>query len=246
MFLTIITVTFNAEQWIERTLCSVLCQTDTDYEYLIIDGASTDNTLAVVRRYQPLFEGRMTFVSEPDNGLYYAMNKGISLAQGQFLWFLNAGDEIYHEQTIADLHTLPKADILYGQAVVTDATGRIVGRYHKQPPEHLALRDMLGGLVVCHQAFLLRRTLATPFDTRYRIAADYDWVIRTLKNTERTTYLPEPICRFLQNGLSQSHPFNAWKERFRIMRLHFSLPKTILAHIKISFLYIFRLLHLTA
>ena len=240
MFLTIITVTFNARQWIERTLHSVLRQTDTDYEYLLIDGASTDDTLAIARQYQPLFNGRMTIVSEPDNGLYYAMNKGIARAQGQFLWFMNAGDEIHGKNAIALLHDQADYDIIYGKALVSDANGKTTGYYHKQPPEHLSLRDMLGGLVVCHQALLVRRTLAPLYDTRYRIAADYDWLIRILKTTSQTKFIPEPVCRFLQNGLSQSNPMRAWKERFLIMRQHFSLTTALAAHIKITLSYILR------
>lgn len=240
MLLTIITVTYNAEQWIERTLSSILAQSEQDYECLVIDGASTDHTMAVVQRMQPLFHGRLSFISEPDEGIYDAMNKGIRNTKGQFIWFLNAGDELTKNAlSLAFPYMQTSTDLIYGKTLTTDADGQITGQYHKTPPQQLQLQSLTNGLVVCHQAMAVRRAIAPYYDTSYRIAADYDWVIRILTNTNKTTYIPDYLCRFLKGGMSQQNKHKAWKERFRIMRKHFGLLATLYYHIPIAFRYLF-------
>ena len=99
--ISIITITYNAERWLERTMRSVHAQSCKDYEYIIVDGASKDGTVDIIRRLEPQFKGRLSWKSEPDKGLYDAMNKGIARATGDFLWFMNAGDEIYAPDTLA-------------------------------------------------------------------------------------------------------------------------------------------------
>lgn len=249
MFATIITITYNAEQWIERTLKSVLMQTDKDYEYLIIDGASADSTMDIVRRYEPLFEERMKHISEPDEGLYYAMNKGLQAATGDFVWFMNAGDEIYTPDTLRQIkeayakranNNTPLPDILYGKALTADATGKTIGEYHKTAPKHLTRQDLLNGLVVCHQAMLVRRDIAPLYDTAYRITADYDWVIRLTEKTENNLYIDDYLCRFLTDGLSQRRYKQSWKERFRVMHRHFGLLLTLKSHLIIAAQYLHR------
>ena len=101
MTVSIITITYNAAQWLERTMQSVLAQSCKDYEYIIVDGGSRDGTIDIVKRLESLFEGRLSWKSEPDKVLYDAMNKGIARAKGDFLWFVNAGDEIYAPDTLA-------------------------------------------------------------------------------------------------------------------------------------------------
>ena len=245
MFVSIISVTYNAAQWIERTMTSVLNQTCKDYEYIVIDGASTDNTMQVVRRYEPLFEGRMRYISEPDNGLYFAMNKGIVMAKGDFLWFMNAGDEVYADTTlqqVKDAFALSpdkdKANIIYGKALTADASGKTIGEYHKQAPEKLTEKSLLDGLVVCHQAMLVRRFVAPMYNTDYRIAADYDWVIRLTRISEMNIYTGNYLCRFLADGLSQRNYRRSWKERFTVMRRQFGLVPALIAHLKIALRYI--------
>ncbi len=242
MLFTIITVTFNAAQWLERTLKSVLSQQCLNYNYLIIDGASTDQTINIAQQYQPAFNGRMHIVSEPDKGLYDAMNKAIQKAEGQYLWFINAGDEIYSNNTLTLLEqaATTKPDIIYGQAVTSNEKGESVGQYHKTPPEQLTRQSLLNGLVVCHQAFLIKRSIATPYNLNYHIAADYDWVIQAVEKAGHQVYVQQPLCRFLVNGLSQRNPIKAWKERFTIMKRHFGLCATLIAHLKIAFNYLIR------
>ena len=92
MEVSIITVCYNSEKTIERTIKSVLNQTYQDYEYIIVDGASTDKTLDIIKRYEPEFEGKMRWISEQDNGIYYAMNKGIGMAKGKLIGMINIDD----------------------------------------------------------------------------------------------------------------------------------------------------------
>ncbi|MCR4665185.1 MAG: glycosyltransferase [Paludibacteraceae bacterium] len=233
---SIITITYNAERWLERTMRSVLAQTCTEYEYIIVDGGSKDGTVDIIRRMEPLFEGRLAWKSEPDKGLYDAMNKGIAWAKGDFLWFVNAGDEIYAPETLAHImaETKEDTDIVYGKACVVNAEGVKVGEHHKVTPPDLQRRHMLNGLVVCHQAILVRRSVAGQYDTRYRIAADYDWCIRAVTASRRNVYLDEYVCKFLTDGISHRQRKRSWTERFHIMRRHFGLCATLRAHFKIA------------
>ena len=228
MKITIITITYNAERWLEKTMRSVLGQTCKDYEYLIIDGASTDNTLEIVKRLEPAFEGRLIRQSEPDKGLYDAMNKGLARAKGEFVWFINAGDEIYAPETLAHVVAAATAetDIVYGKSCVINAAD-------------LQRNHLLNGLVVSHQAIIVRRQIAAPYDLQYRISADYDWVIKAVSVSRRNCYLDEPLCKFLTEGVSKKQRKRSWEERFVIMRRHFGLFRTLWAHFVIALKYPF-------
>ena len=154
MKISIITITYNAAQWLERTMRSVLAQTSKDYEYIIVDGASTDGTVDIIKRLEPQFEGRLSWHSEPDKGLYDAMNKGIRRAVGDYVWFINAGDEIYNLDTLAHMiaAATDETDIIYGKACIVNAEGIKVSEHHKVTPPNLQRKHFLNGLVVCHQA----------------------------------------------------------------------------------------------
>ena len=239
--ISIITITFNAERWLERTMQSVLAQTCTDYEYIIVDGASKDRTLDIVKRLEPLFEGRLSWNSEPDKGLYDAMNKGIARAKGDFLWFMNAGDELYSPETLAHIVAVTQmdTDIGYGKACIVNAEGQKVSEHHKLTPSNLKREHFLNGLVVSHQAILVRRTIAGNYNTTYRISADYDWVIRAVTTSRKNAYLDEYICKFLTEGVSKKQRKRSWIERFHIMRTHFGLLRTLWAHFLIVLKYPF-------
>ena len=239
--ISIITITYNAERWLERTMLSVLAQTSKDYEYIIVDGRSSDGTIDIVKRLEPRFEGRLSWKSEPDKGLYDAMNKGIARAKGDFLWFVNAGDEIYAPETLA--HVVAAAaedtDIVYGKACIVNAEGVKVSEHHKVTPPDLQRKHLLNGLVVSHQAILVRRSIAGSYDTNYLICADYDWVVRAVSASSRNAYVDEYLCKFLTEGVSQKQRKRAWKERFHIMRAHYGLCATLWAHFLIALKYPF-------
>ena len=239
--ISIITITYNAERWLERTMRSVLAQTCKDYEYIIVDGASKDGTVDIIKRLEPEFEGRLSWKSEPDKGLYDAMNKGIARAKGDFLWFVNAGDEIYAPDTLAHIvaAATDDTDIVYGKACIVNAEGVKVSEHHKVTPSDLQRKHLLNGLVVCHQAILVRRSIADKYNTDYRICADYEWVVKAVTASRKNVYLDEYVCKFLTEGVSQKQRKRAWKERFRIMRDHYGLCATLWAHFLIVLKYPF-------
>lgn len=239
--ISIITITYNAERWLERTMRSVLAQTYKEYEYIIVDGGSKDGTVEIIKRLEPEFEGRLSWKSEPDKGLYDAMNKGIQRTKGDFVWFMNAGDEIYTQDTLAHIvaAATDDTDIVYGKACIVNAEGVKVSEHHKVTPPDLQRKHLLNGLVVCHQAILVRRSIADKYNTDYRICADYDWVVRAVTASRKNAYLDEYVCKFLTEGVSQKQRKRAWKERFHIMRAHFGILPTLWAHFLIALKYPF-------
>ena len=159
---SIITVTFNAEKVFESTAKSVLNQIYSEVEHIIIDGASTDHTLQLARDYARRSDeaGRghtVRITSEPDKGIYDAMQKGLRQATGDYVCFLNAGDWLPDADTlltIADKTDLEhKPGVLYGDTDVVDDEGRFLFRRRLTPPERLTWRSFKHGMVVCHQAF---------------------------------------------------------------------------------------------
>ncbi len=228
---SIITVTWNAADVIAPTVESVQRQTNTDYELLIIDGASTDGTLETVRR---MSINALRVFSEPDNGLYDAMNKGISRARGRYLIFLNAGDAFADDTVLARLAQLAGSNpgVIYGQTQLVDAQRDVVGRRHLTAPRRLTAASFLNGMVVCHQAFVTRRDLAPEYDLRYRLSADYDWCIRVLKKSPANAYAgPAPIISYLADGMTTRHHRASLWERYRIMCHHYGKWRATLAHL---------------
>lgn len=229
---SIITVVYNDRDLLANTIESVLAQEYPYIEYLVIDGGSTDGTVDVIRQYAD----RIAYwVSEPDHGLYDAMNKGLAQASGDYVWFLNAGDLIYASDTLAEIIAhADGADCLYGQAALLDEQGNIVGlRKHKRLPKQLTWKHMRLGMVVSHQALIVARNIAPQYRTEYRIASDIDWTIRVLRKARRIRNTGHIVCKFLLGGLSSRHWRRSLLERFRILTQHFGLPLTVLSHTQI-------------
>jgi len=228
---SIITVTWNAASTIAPTLESVRRQTSSDYEMLIIDGVSTDDTLKIVR--QTSISSLRVF-SEPDNGLYDAMNKGIERAHGRYLIFLNAGDTFADDTVLARLAllTVDNPGVIYGQTQLVDAQRNVVGKRHLTAPKRLTARSFLNGMVVCHQAFVARRDLVPKYDLQYRLSGDYDWCIKVLKKSPANAYVGrEPIIDYLADGMTTSHHQASLWERFRIMSRHYGTCTAIMSHL---------------
>ena len=228
---TIVTVTWNAAEVIEPTLESVRQQNCLDYEYLVIDGASKDNTLDLVREANI---ANTRIFSEPDKGLYDAMNKAIHLAEGRYLIWLNAGDRFAAPDSLARLaaHAEGNPGVIYGQTQLVDATGRVVGMRHLTAPEVLTADSFKQGMLVCHQAFVARRDIVPKYDLQYRFSADYDWCVRVLKASERNAYVgDEPIISFLTDGLTDKYHKKSLLERYRIMCHHYGTLPTLARHV---------------
>lgn len=230
---SIITITFNAATVIEPTLKSVLEQSYGNYEYLLIDGGSTDDTVAKAKASGVVFSH---IVSEPDNGLYDAMNKGIGLASGDYLCFLNAGDAFHSKDTLQDIvkaieneKELP--DVLYGETAEVDAERNFVRMRRLKAPEKLDWRSFRHGMLVCHQAFYARREIAPLYNLEYRLSSDVDWCIRVMKRSRKLVNVNAVVIDYLQNGLSIQNHRASLKERFRIMSRHYGLLPTIGRHL---------------
>ena len=229
---SVITVTYNAEKVLEDTIQSVISQTYHHVEYIIVDGASTDHTMDIVRRYRSHIH---TVVSEPDRGLYDAMNKGMALATGDYLCFLNAGDCFHEDDTLQQmLHTISGnelPDVIYGNTAIVDSEGHFLRMRRLMPPEHLTWRSFRHGMLVCHQAFFAKRTLAEPYDLRYRFSADFDWCIRVMKKARTLHYARLTVVDYLDEGLTtRNHRASLW-ERFRIMVRHYGVLSTVAFHL---------------
>ena len=233
---SIITVTFNAEPFIRRTLESVACQTCKSYEYIIIDGASKDGTLKACEEYADFIS---QIVSEPDKGLYDAMNKGIYRAKGDYLIFLNAGDQFKDANTLQQvLDTVVSSgdrwpDIIYGETEIVDDDNRFVRMRRLAAPEELEWTSFRSGMLVCHQAFWASRALALaePYDLAYRFSADFDWCIRVMKRSSYRLNCHLSTIRYLQGGMSIKNHRASLIERLRIMAKHYGWFDAIGMHL---------------
>jgi len=232
---SIITVVYNAEELVERTLKSVAEQSLQELEHWIIDGASTDTTLQVVERFR---HSRMHVVSERDAGIYDAMNKGLMRATGTFVIFLNAGDEFYDAQVLERaLKQNGHADFIYGETAVVDVKGSMLGDRRLKPPAVLTWKSLQRGMCVSHQSIFMRRELAEPYDLHYRISADIDWTIRMLRKSSSSVNAKCYISKFLEGGVSTSRRNQGLRERFQIMRRHYGLLSTLINHVIILLRY---------
>lgn len=229
--ISIITVTYNASSTITQTLKSVDEQTFTNYEHLIIDGLSKDSTLEILERTPSSL--RVVY-SEKDNGIYDAMNKGISIAKGKYLIFLNAGDCFHSRETLQHIaDTITKNDfpgIVYGQTQIVGPDGERIADRHLTAPEHLSYKSFANGMVVCHQAFIALARLVPLYNLDYRFSADYDWCIQCLQHSRKNVLVPEILIDYLQEGTTTRNHRASLKERFKIMCHYYGTLPTIIRH----------------
>ena len=251
--ISIITVVYNAARLLEKTMDSVRAQRE-NYpyiEYIVVDGASKDGTLDVIKANGDLVSA---YVSEPDKGIYDAMNKGLAMATGTFVWFLNAGDfiysdafllEVFHEgmdweEDEEETSLKPEneegegkdgwADVYYGQTQLVDAQWNPAGMRRLRAPEVLTPKSFRWGMLVCHQSILIRRSLAVPYDLRYKCSADFNWVLQALEKAGRIENTHQTVACYLKGGKSRQMLVLSWRERFQIMRKHFGLLSTLWFH----------------
>lgn len=238
---SIITITFNAENQLPATLSSVKEQSFNDFEHLIIDGGSKDSTVALA---QANGIPGINVTSEPDRGLYDAMNKGMRKATGKYLIFLNAGDAFYSPSTLeeiaATIHRHEYPDIVYGQTQLVNTERQFVGMRHLTAPERLSFDCFKHGMLVCHQAFIVKRSIAEPYDLRYRFSADYEWCLRCLRKMKTNAYTGTTIISYLTDGLTEKNLYASLRERFRIMCHYYGTIPTTLRHIGFLFRYLHR------
>ena len=248
---SIVTITYNADNVLGKTVDSVFSQTYPHVEHVIIDGASTDDTLQVAqdymqRSYAASNGHEIRIVSEPDNGLYDAMNKGLRQVSGDYVLFLNAGDFLPDSEVLSNIarnvglegvsrEKLPV--VLYGNTDIVDNDGRFLRHRRLQPPANLSWRSFRHGMLVCHQAFYARLDIAktVPYDCRYRFSADVDWCIRIMKEAE-IRHLPLlnlhlVVANYTEEGQSTIHHRESLNERYQIMCHHYGKIPTIFMHL---------------
>ena len=230
---SIITITFNAAPVIGPTLQSVLAQSYKNYEYILVDGASKDNTVAVAKASGIKFAH---IVSEPDKGLYDAMNKGMRLAKGDYLCFLNAGDAFHSPDTLEKIvaaiaHEEHLPDVLYGETAEVNEKREFVRMRRLQAPTRLTWKSFKQGMLVCHQAFYARRGIAPEYNLEYRLSADVDWCIKVMKRAKKMVNVKLTVVDYLQNGLSLQNHRASLIERFKVMCSHYGVLSTVAHHL---------------
>ncbi|MGI4727079.1 MAG: glycosyltransferase family 2 protein [Janthinobacterium lividum] len=231
--LSVITVVFNNEKDIERTMLSVLNQTYPNLEYLVIDGKSTDRTLKTIGKYK---DRLAVLISEKDNGIYDAMNKGLAKANGDYVIFMNSGDEFYEKDTVKTVFVnSPDADIYYGETEMIDQNLQSLGRRRHKAPENFTWRDFKYGMSVSHQAIFIRRKLVENYVLKYQLSADIDWILSAAKKTRKIVKVHQYVAKYLVGGLSKKKHLQSLQERFSIMQKHYGLLPTIFNHIIIAF-----------
>lgn len=204
---TVITVCFNAEKEIEKTIKSVLNQTDEFFEYVIVDGLSRDKTVEIANSYKSQFDKKgiiYRIISEKDNGIYNAMNKGTKLASRDWLIFLNAGDYFTDGKTLESInkYCFDDSDIVYGDAIEElDTPSRLRGIKKARPLEMIET-----GMVFCHQSAFIKRSLLMqfPYDETYKISGDYNFFFGSYKKGRIFKHIDEIIAVFTLGGASSN------------------------------------------
>lgn len=237
--LSVITIVFNNAKDIERTVLSVLNQTYNNIEYIIIDGGSTDGTVKVIRKY----ENKITWVSEKDNGIYDAMNKGLQMAKGEYVLFMNSGDEIYDSRTVENVFaSFPNADIYYGETEMYDERWTSLGKRRHQIPDKFTWKSFKYGMNVSHQAIYIKKSITVPYDEKYQLSADIDWIIKAAKKAKTIVKVPGYVAKYLVGGISKKRHRQSLQERFAIFSKYYGFLPNLFNHgviaIKLGWYYL--------
>ena len=247
---SVVTITYKAAAVLQRTLDSVGSQTYANVEHLIIDGASADDTLSMAQLYKDKSDSSdnshsVIVRSEPDNGIYDAMNKGLTQASGDYIIYMNAGDTFPAADTLekvarrCHLNELPSDElpaVLYGNTDIVDENGKFLHHRRLQPPAKLTWRSFRHGMLVCHQAFYARTDVAKnlQYDTRYKYSADVDWCIRIMKEADRLGLplynIGIVVANYLDEGATTRHHRESLRERYHVMVSHYGQVSTFFMH----------------
>lgn len=211
---TVVTVTYNADTYLEATILSILSQNYPDVEFIIIDGGSTDKTLDIIKKYQSQIS---YWVSEPDNGIYDAMNKGIVKAKGEWINFMNVGDGFMDENSISNvMSAIPVGtELVYGNTQLVNEKGKkahtIIGK-----DVHTFLWKGIG---FNHNSLFCKTVLVKkhPFNTFYKIVADSEFIIWCFKQGKQFYHYNKVVNYFLLGGLSQEQSALRLIERWKLV-----------------------------
>jgi glycosyltransferase involved in cell wall biosynthesis len=231
--LSVITIVYNNVKDIERTMLSVINQTYPNIEYTVIDGLSTDGTLEIINRYKTKIA---KLISEKDEGIYDAMNKGLAAATGDYVIFMNSGDEFYTNDTVASVFSsAPDADIYYGETEMINDAGQSLGQRRHKAPEQFSWRSFKYGMSISHQAIYIRRSLTELYDRKYQLSADIDWILRAAKKAKKIVNVHQYVAKYLIGGMSKTKHRQSLAERFDIMKRYYGLAPTLFNHAVIAF-----------
>ncbi len=218
---TIITVVFNSRDLLARTIASVDTLVYPNIEHVIVDGGSTDGTTELLSVQRDV---TVCGVSEQDAGIYDAMNKGLHLATGDYIWFLNAGDTPAARDVLQPLHHADNPDVLYGDTnLVSNEYALVKVAY---APSSLSWQKMTWGMYISHQSIVVRRNLAPKYDLSYRLIADQKWIVEVLRRARSVKYLGRPMSNYLLGGVSQRFYLKCLLEK---IRYSFSIRPSIIA-----------------
>lgn len=206
MKISIITATYNSSATIRDTMESVLAQSYDDWEHIIVDGASKDNTIDIINEFEPRYNGRLKWISEPDNGIYDAMNKGINLASGDAIGILNSDDFYASDNVLSEIaDNLNRADIVFGDLDFVESvdTSKIVRQWKGSPYKKGAF---LKGWHPAHPTFYAKskyfRQLGG-FDTSFEVSADFELMLRFIEKAQlSTSYIPMVMVKMRIGGES--------------------------------------------
>ena len=213
MKLSIITVNLNNRDGLQKTIDSVICQTFRDFEWIVIDGGSTDGSKELIEHYSDHFA---YWVSEPDKGIYNAMNKGTKIAQGEYIQFLNSGDWYCHSDSLESSFSFnPKADIVYADCNILEH-GKIVGTCCY--PEIVSLKEILDEHI-CHNSTFFRRELFdnNPYCEKMLLASDLKFLLQRLLENKSFEHVPTTLVNYNMEGISSTHPELLEKEKNNII-----------------------------
>ncbi len=230
--LTVITVVYNNDTHIERTIKSVINQTYPNIEYLIIDGKSTDGTLEIIEKYK---KNIAEIISEPDKGIYDAMNKGLKLAKGDYVLFMNSGDEIYDLETVSKVFKNQAfADIYYGETEMIDEDLNSHGKRRHQSSEKLNLNSFKYGMSVSHQAIYIKKSITKIYDSQYQLSADIDWILDAISKAKTIVNTKMYVAKYLMGGMSKQKHKQSLVERYQIFKKYYGFFPNIFNHFIIA------------
>jgi glycosyltransferase involved in cell wall biosynthesis len=200
-----------------------------------VDGNSVDGSVDFLNSISSDID---KLIVESDNGIYDAMNKGLSVATGEYVWFLNSGDSFYNNLSVDRVCQSigrSNADVVFGDTMFVSETGKKIGLISKLKPQRLPRKLTFDGfkygMSVCHQSVIVKRELSPKYNLDYKLAADIDWLLEILKHKPSSKRLEYTISNFEVGGSSYQHTKKAWKERFQVFSKHFGILPNIYNHI---------------
>jgi glycosyltransferase involved in cell wall biosynthesis len=235
--ISIVTVVYNAQNVLEQTLRSAINQTYKNIELVIVDGGSTDRTLAIAQSFSQ-YTG--TLISEKDKGIYDAMNKGIQAAKGEWIYFLNAGDSFYNDSVLSDVFSTDykDAELIYAKVqTINEPTG-----INYLNGAEVSLKDFYNRFPICHQSAFTQKAAFNRiglYDLRYKLVADHQWFVRFFKTTPEKAYFIDRVVAFYDiQGTSYHKRMQSQRELLKYGRELFDTPIWIINYLLYPLTYI--------